>query len=428
MRFSRLLLGAVIALPLALAGCKINTINTFNASPAQIRVANVVPDAPAIAVSVDGTQAWNGIKFEAVTAYQPFTADVHDFGVRIDGTSADLITTPFNIAGQQNYTLVPFGTVSFPAQLMLPDVVQDTGNGTASVRFVLVAAGQSAVDIYVTAPDVLIDNIDPTISFLGYGSSGGYTSFPEGSYRTRITVAGTKSIVYDSGVYALAAHSVANAIIYTRGSSLLVNVMLLDTAGGTVFADNTLSSLKAMNMSPGMANVDLLVGTVPLLTGLAFGVPSNYTYFPSATQTFAFQASATPGAIIAQTTAPCRCRDRQHRGAAAGIPGSANGEGVPRRQPARAVEFRTGALHQRVAGCAAARRADQRCQGDHRPRVGNRVDLSPAAGRHVHLQFADPVTGTISPTATISVLTSSVYTIYVLGPNSAMTAIFTIDR
>ena len=94
MRFRRLLLGAVIALPLALAGCKINTINSFNASPAQIRVANVVPDAPAIAVSVDGTQAWNGVKFEAVTAYQPFTADVHDFGVRIDGTPSDLIITP----------------------------------------------------------------------------------------------------------------------------------------------------------------------------------------------------------------------------------------------------------------------------------------------------------------------------------------------
>ena len=150
---------------------------------------------------------------------------------------------------------------------MLPDVVQDTGNGTASVRFVLVAAGQSAVDIYVTAPAVLIDNIDPTISFLGYGNSGGYTSFPEGSYRTRITVAGTKSIIYDSGVFTLAAHSVSNAIIYTRGSDLLVNVMLLDTAGGTVIANNTLSTVRAMNTSPGMGNVDLLVGTPPLSSG-----------------------------------------------------------------------------------------------------------------------------------------------------------------
>ncbi len=427
MRFSRLLLGAVIALPLALAGCKINTINTFNASPAQIRVANVVPDAPAIAVSVDGTQAWNGIKFEAVTAYQPFTADVHDFGVRIDGTSADLITTPFNIAGQQNYTLVPFGTVSFPAQLMLPDVVQDTGNGTASVRFVLVAAGQSAVDIYVTAPDVLIDNIDPTISFLGYGSSGGYTSFPEGSYRTRITVAGTKSIVYDSGVYALAAHSVANAIIYTRGSSLLVNVMLLDTAGGTVFADNTLSSLKAMNTSPGMANVDLLVGTVPLLTGLAFGVPSNYTYFPSATQTFAFQASATPGAIIAQTTGPV----------AAATDSTVLLLGFPGAQTAKVflddnLPVPSNFVRVRFINASPDAPPLDVLINDVKAITGL---ASGTASIYLPLQvdtytfkFVDPVTGTISPTATISVLTSSVYTIYVLGPNSAMTAIFTIDR
>ncbi len=428
MRFRRLLLGAVIALPLALAGCKINTINSFNASPAQIRVANFLPDAPAIAVSVDGTQAWNGVKFEAVTAYQPFTADVHDFGVRIDGTPSDLIITPFNIAGQQNYTLVPFGTISFPAQLMLPDVVQDTGNGTASVRFVLVAAGQSAVDIYVTAPDVLIDNINPTISFLGYGNSGGYTSFPEGSYRTRMTVAGTKAIIYDSGVYTLAAHSVSNAIIYTRGSDLLVNVMLLDTAGGTVIVDNTLSTVRAMNTSPGMGNVDLLVGTPPLsILGLAYGVASNYTLVPSASQIFAFQASATPGAIIAQTTTQIPAAT-DNTVLLLGFPGAQTvkvfpDDNLPLPSNFEKVRFINASPDappldvlindvKAVSGLAS----------------GTASAYLPLAVNTYTYKFVDPVTGTVSPTLTVAVLTNSIYTVYVLGPNSALTAIFVIDR
>jgi hypothetical protein len=428
MRFRRLLLGVVIALPLALAGCKINTINSFNAAPAQIRVANVVPDAPAIAVSVDGTQAWNGIKFEAVTAYQPFSADVHDFGVRIDGTPADLIITPFNIAGQQNYTLVPFGTISFPAQLILPDVVVDTGNGTASVRFVLVAAGQSAVDIYVTAPAVLIDNINPTISFLGYGSSGGYTSFPEGSYRTRITVAGTKTIIYDSGVYALASHSVSNAIIYTRGSDALVNVMLLDTAGGTVIANNTLSAVRAMNTSPGMGNVDLLVGTPPLyILGLAYGVASNYNYVPSASQTFAFQASATPGAIIAQTTTQIAAAT-DNTVLLLGFPGAQTvkvfpDDNLPLPSNFEKVRFINASPDappldvlindvKAVTGLAS----------------GTASAYFPLVVNTYTYKFVDPVTGTVSPTLTVAVLTSSIYTVYVLGPKSNMTAIFVIDR
>jgi hypothetical protein len=43
-------------------------------------------------------------------------------------------------------------------------------------------------------------------------------------------------------------------------------------------------------------------------------------------------------------------------------------------------------------------------------------------------KFVDPVTGTVSPTLTVAVLTNSIYTVYVLGPKSDMTAIFVIDR
>ncbi len=93
MRFRRLLLGVLIALPLALAGCKINTINSFNPAPAQVRVANVIPDAT-IAVSVNGTPKWAGVAFESVTAYKPFDANEHTFGLRVDGTPAPTSSPP----------------------------------------------------------------------------------------------------------------------------------------------------------------------------------------------------------------------------------------------------------------------------------------------------------------------------------------------
>ena len=72
MRFRRLFLGVAVALPLVLVGCKVNTINSFNAGPAQIRVASVVPDAT-IGVSVDGTPSIGpAVRFESVTGYQQF--------------------------------------------------------------------------------------------------------------------------------------------------------------------------------------------------------------------------------------------------------------------------------------------------------------------------------------------------------------------
>ena len=76
--------------------------------------------------------------------------------MRIDGTSSDVFTpAEFNVAGILNYTLVPFGTIAAPLMPTLPDVVTDPGNGQASVRFVLVAAGQITTSTSTsTAPDV----------------------------------------------------------------------------------------------------------------------------------------------------------------------------------------------------------------------------------------------------------------------------------
>ena len=426
MRFRRLLLGVLVALPLALAGCKINTINSFNAAPAQVRVANVIPDAT-VAVSVDGTPSWGGVGFESVTSYKSFDANEHTFGVRVDGTSADIISASFNIAGAQNYTLVPYDTIAFPSMLMLPDVIQDTGNDTASVRFVLVAAGLTYVDIYVTAPTAIIDNIDPTISYLPFGSAGGYTAFPQGSYRTRITAAGTKVVLYDSGPYTLASHAVTNAIIYTRGSNELVNVMLLDTAGGTVIADNTLSKVKALNASPGMANVDLLVDGTDVLPALGFGSPSIYNKIPSASTTFAFQAAATPGAIIAQAAGPIPAATDATI-LLLGFPGAQTAKIYPDNNlppPASTARVRF------INASPDAPPLDV-LVNDLRVisglKSGDASVYVPLVVGTYTFKFVDPVTGTVSPTLAGVVLNQAVYTVYAVGADSSMTAIYSIDR
>jgi hypothetical protein len=427
MRFRHLLLGMLVALPLALAGCKVNTINSFNPAPAQVRVANVIPDAT-VAISVDGTPAFAGVAFEAVTTYKSFDANPHNFGLRVDGTSSDIISAEFNIAGAQNYTLVPFDTIAFPSLLMLPDVIQDTGNTTAAVRFVLAAAGLTYADIYVTAPDAIIDNIDPTISYLAFGSAGGYTAFAPGSYRTRITAAGTKVVLYDSGPYTLVSHAVSNAIIYTRGSNELLNVMLLDTAGGTVIVNNTLSKVKALNASPGMANVDFLYDSVAVFSGIAFGNPTLYSRVLSEPSvTLAFQASATPGAIIAQTTGTIQAAT-DATVLLLGFPGAQSVKIYPDNNlppPASTARVRfinaspdappLDVLINDVRTVTALKSGDAS------------VYVPLVVGTYT-IKFVDPVTGTVSPVLAGVALNQDVYTVYAVGANSAMSAIYSIDR
>ncbi len=203
--------------------------------------------------------------------------------------------------------------------------------------------------------------------------------------------------------------------------------MLLDTAGGTVIANNTLSKVQALNASPGMGNVDLLVDGSNLFPALGFGSPSIYSKIPSTSTTFAFQATATPGAIIAQATGPIPAAT-DATVLLLGFPGAQTAKIYPRQQPAPADEHGSGALHQCVAGCAAARRADQRRQDDLGPQVRRCVGLRPADDRHVHVKFVDPVTGTVSPALVGVVFNQGVYTVYAVGANSSMQAIYSVDR
>ena len=139
--------------------------------------------------------------------------------------------------------------------------------------------------------------------------------------------------------------------------------------------------------------------------------------------------SATPGAIIAQTTAP---RSRPQPTATVlllGFPGRADGEDISPKHLPPPANYAKHALHQRVAGCADARRAGQRRQDDYRPSATGTASIYvPLPINTYTVKFVDPVTGTVSPVLVGVALNQGVYTVYAVGADSSMTAIYSIDR
>ena len=114
-------LALLLALPLVLAGCKINSINYFPPTPAHFRVVNVLGNAPQIDVAANGVVAWSGLPFEAMTGYQDFTNNSTVFSVSIPGTSTPLLEQTYVPAGNENYTLVVYGTIYAPGLGVMPD-------------------------------------------------------------------------------------------------------------------------------------------------------------------------------------------------------------------------------------------------------------------------------------------------------------------
>ena len=133
-----------------------------------MRVANVIPDAT-IAVSVNGTSEWAGVAFEAVTGLQAVRRPTRATSAcGIDGsqraTSSPASSTSPAI---QNYTLVPYDTIAFPSMLMLPDVDPDTATRQPRCASCWSPRPDSPTSTSTSPrPTPIIDNIDPTISYL----------------------------------------------------------------------------------------------------------------------------------------------------------------------------------------------------------------------------------------------------------------------
>ncbi|MEO8344092.1 MAG: DUF4397 domain-containing protein [Betaproteobacteria bacterium] len=301
-------LALVVALPLLLAGCKINSINYFPPTPAHLRVVNVLATTTPINVTANGVAAWSNVGFEGMTGYQDFENITQTFTVTLAGATTSLVSQTYNPAGNEHYTLVVYGTVFSPQLGVMADPSQPTASGKFALNVFNAAPvgngntlGLSPLDIYLTPPGQALDNVSPIFTYIAYTNSNIFGQFASGQYQLRMTVAGTKTVVYDSGAITFADQTSTDVIIYSRGSQVLVNVLLDDSdgAGQQVVANSTLSRLKVVNAAFQTGAVNQLLNGVSGVSNLQFATASPYTIIPSGAATVSFEANAAPGATIA---------------------------------------------------------------------------------------------------------------------------------
>jgi hypothetical protein len=301
----------VLFAPLVLVGCKINSINYFPPTPAHIRVVNVLGTTTPINVAANGTTIWSNLPFEAMTGYQDFENTTTSFTVRLAGVNTDLVQQTYNPAGNQNYTLVIYGTTFAPSIGVMADVTQPPPSGKIALNLFNAAPtgdgvqlGTSYLDVYLTPPGEVLDNVSPVFTYIQYTNTNVFGQFDAGTYQMRMTIAGTKTVVYDSGPRTFQGETATDVIIYQRTSQTLVNVLLNDSdgAGQQVVANSLLARLKLFNAAFETGAVNQLINGVAGVTDLPYANASAYAVIPAGTETISFEASAAPGATIASVS------------------------------------------------------------------------------------------------------------------------------
>src|SRR4051794_5282791 len=125
----RFLFAVSVVVSLAIAGCKVSTINYFPPHPAQVRVLNLMTDAPSIDMQVNSTPAFSNVTFQSVSGYQNYDNAQTSFSVFLSGSATPFISFSYPLAGEQPYTVVLYGSTTAPQLSMVAEVANSPTNG-----------------------------------------------------------------------------------------------------------------------------------------------------------------------------------------------------------------------------------------------------------------------------------------------------------
>jgi len=149
---------------------------------ASVQVAHMSPNAPNVAVSIDGSTVLDDVPFGATSSALPLAAGAHTVAITPAG---DPETTVFEgevtVEAGAEYTIVAIGEIGDDADqafqpLVLQDDSSDPGSDTARVRLVHASPDAPAVDVTVGATgDALFDGVAYAETSTAEVPAGDYT-------------------------------------------------------------------------------------------------------------------------------------------------------------------------------------------------------------------------------------------------------------
>ncbi|ODV41857.1 hisitidine kinase [Cupriavidus sp. UYMMa02A] len=211
-----LILGLAIAGTAILSACGGGGDDSIAArvglSKPTVRVIHAIPGGPNVDVWQNGAKT-NLLNepYKFVSTYRDVTEGNQLFAFNIAGTSTELGHTTIDAHTGHKYTAVAMPGSDTAADVIQIDDPFEVGlfSDKARVRALNASFNAQNVDIYVTVPAVDLNSVTPTFSAVAFksavpASGKDSISLNGGTYRLRITTAGSKTVIFDSGTLTLA--------------------------------------------------------------------------------------------------------------------------------------------------------------------------------------------------------------------------------
>lgn len=244
----------------------------------------------------DETQSAS-VALDSVSDYSELDPDTYTIKLKRTGSGSVLRS----FSGEQLVddtvsTYVAFGEVGAFGALKLDDTQDDADAGETKLSVAnLSSAG--ALDVYITAADVDLDDTTPVVSSVGAGFAN--IAVDSGTFRLRVTAAGdTADVRLDVADFVLADKGVAALIFTSTQGGTLANAVYMPQGGQPTKFLNTKSRLRAAIGVANGASASVQVSGISVLSAATAGViGSRYTLLNSGSQPVTLQVNGTAIAV-----------------------------------------------------------------------------------------------------------------------------------
>jgi len=286
-----------------LAGVFLNGCSKSDGN-AEIRVLNTSIDYSSLDLYLDNgttnTREITAAASGALTDYLGVGAASYTVEFTSNNVQSSLKSVDENLAKNTHRTYVAYGNSGKFGTL---EILEDQDAPSASytkVELLDAALDAGSVDVYLTDPSVALTNSSPTFAGVAGGTiaSAGFVTINSGTYRIRVTAAGSQTDIRLDSVTGITftSQEILSIVVTGSGGGVLVNATVLPQQGTQTVVNNPYARVRAAAGIPSGSNLTATLGGTNLLGAAAANTVSQYTLVTAGTQTLnlTFSGAALP--------------------------------------------------------------------------------------------------------------------------------------
>jgi hypothetical protein len=280
------------AVALLLAGIVLDGCSK-SSGDAEIRILNASIDYSSLDLYLNNgttnTREITAATYGTLTDYLGVGANSYTVEFTRNGVSSSLDSVDEKLSQGTHKTYVAYGNSGKFGLLEIAEDQTQPDSSYTKVELLDAAPDAGSVDVYLTDPSVALADSSPTFTGVSGGTiaSAGFVTLASGTYRLRVTAAGSQTDIRLDSVTGITFSSLEILSIVVTGTSggVLVNAAVIPQQSTQSPINTTYARVRAAAGIPSGSNLTASLGGTTLLSSAAANTVSQYSLVTAGTQT-----------------------------------------------------------------------------------------------------------------------------------------------